>query len=475
METTETKLLPNSMATGNESSSSLATIEKASEEDLFMETTETKLLPNSMATGNESSSSLATIEKASEEVIAKALQKRYEGLMMVRTKAIKGKGAWYWAHLEPILVRSPDSGEPKAVKLRCSLCDTIFSASNPSRTASEHLKRGTCPNFSNPSAATVSAIHPQPKPLSSRPRILACQNNSHNKRSSANNFKIAPITLIDPFRFHSPTATSLGGNGDVLFSFSDNAPPPPQQQHLMLSGGKDDFGSLIVAEERVKKLKNLKDSPSPVLSKEQVDYALSLLSDWIFESASKVSLSSLEHPKFHAFLHQVGLPPISSREIAGSRLDSRYEEAVTDAEARIRDALFFQVAAEGWNSRSGADGDDSVVSLCVNLPNGSTVFRRSLVTYSRIPPKYAEEVLWDTVTDVCGGSPFRCAGIVSDRFKSSALLNLESQNHWMVNLACQVHGFRSLIKDFSRSLPLFHNIASKFSQIATFFQQSLPR
>jgi hypothetical protein len=71
---------------------------------------------------------------------AKALNKRYEGLVTVRTKAIKGKGAWYWTHLEPILVKNPDTNLPKAVKLKCSLCDAVFSASNPSRTASGALE-----------------------------------------------------------------------------------------------------------------------------------------------------------------------------------------------------------------------------------------------------------------------------------------------------------------------------------------------
>ncbi len=79
----------------------------------------------------------------SDEMTAKAMHKRYEGLVMVRTKAIKGKGAWYWAHLEPLLVQNAETGMPKAVKLKCSLCDAVFSASNPSQTASEHLKGGT--------------------------------------------------------------------------------------------------------------------------------------------------------------------------------------------------------------------------------------------------------------------------------------------------------------------------------------------
>ncbi|ERN03050.1 hypothetical protein AMTR_s00181p00045630 [Amborella trichopoda] len=54
-----------------------------------------------------------------------------------------------------------------------------------------------------------------------------------------------------------------------------------------------------------------------------------------------------------------------------------------------------------------------------------------------------------------GGVVQRCVGIVTDRFKAKALRNLESENHWMVNLSCQFQGFNSLIKDFGKQLPLF--------------------
>jgi hypothetical protein len=73
-----------------------------------------------------------------------------------------------WAHLEPLLVRNPETSLPKAVKLRCSLCDTVFSASNPSRTASEHLKRGTCPNF-NSVTKPISSVSPTSASLASPP------------------------------------------------------------------------------------------------------------------------------------------------------------------------------------------------------------------------------------------------------------------------------------------------------------------
>ncbi|KAK7375607.1 hypothetical protein VNO78_12532 [Psophocarpus tetragonolobus] len=101
----------------------------------------------------------ASVESASaDEAAAKTAQKRYEGLLMVRNKAIKEKGVCYWTHLEPLLVHNTETGLPKAVKLRCSLCDAVFSSSNPSRTASQHLKRGTCPNFN--SAAKPICLSP---------------------------------------------------------------------------------------------------------------------------------------------------------------------------------------------------------------------------------------------------------------------------------------------------------------------------
>ncbi|XP_043687807.1 disease resistance protein RUN1-like [Telopea speciosissima] len=67
----------------------------------------------------------SSIPVSVDDLLAKAVHKRYERLVMVRTKAIKGKGVWYWAHLEPILVHNFDNGLAKAVKHRCSLCDAI--------------------------------------------------------------------------------------------------------------------------------------------------------------------------------------------------------------------------------------------------------------------------------------------------------------------------------------------------------------
>ncbi|XP_064951706.1 uncharacterized protein LOC135605761 isoform X1 [Musa acuminata AAA Group] len=421
-----------------------------------------------------------------EDVAAKAVHKRYEALTTVRIKAIKGKGAWYWAHLEPVMVQSADTGLPKAVKLRCVLCDTVFSASNPSRTASEHLKRGTCPNFGSPSsssAATLAAL----KPISSIAPCSSSSTASHHhhhpnsrKRSSTSvganpssaHFHAPRLAIADHSRFSSSPTTPAAGASEVVFSTPPPLPLPAPQPQLVLSGGREDVGPLAMLEDRVRKLKSPKASPGPTLSKAQADSALSLLSDWFQESAGTgaVSLSSIEHPKFRAFLGQVGLPPISRRDIVGRRLDVRYDEARAEADARTHDALFFQLAADGWKPHDSSSGGDSIVSLTVNLPNGTTVFHRSVLTPARSPSQFAEVVLSHTIADISGeGATRRCVGIVADKFKSKALLSLENQNQWLVNLSCQLQGFRSLIKDFARELPLFQTVAAKCHKLATFF------
>ncbi|CAN1258709.1 hypothetical protein LINPERPRIM_LOCUS9960 [Linum perenne] len=362
---------------------------------------------------------------------------------MVRNKAIKGKGAWYWAHLEPLLVHNADTGLPKAVKLRCSLCDAVFSASNPSRTASEHLKRGTCPNFNASIPKPISSISPSPPQPSAVGR----------KRSAVSS--PSPLTVVDPSRFAGEAAAPLPHHHHLHHQ---------HQQHLVLSGGKDDLGHLAMLEDSVKKLKSPKTSPGPALSKTQIESAVDYLADWVYESCGSVSVSSLEHPKFRSFLHQVGLPPVSKRDLAGGRLDVKFEEAKAESEARIRDAMFFQLSSDGWKS-----DEPNLVNLAVNLPNGTSIYRRAVFMTGSVGSTYAEDVLWDTVKGICGNFVQQCAGIVADRFKAKALRNLENRHHWMVNLCCQLQGFRSLIKDLSKELPLFKSAADNCYKLANVF------
>ncbi|KAJ0471138.1 putative transcription factor/ chromatin remodeling BED-type(Zn) family [Helianthus annuus] len=377
-----------------------------------------------------------------EDMAVRAVNKRYEGLTTVRTKAIKGKGAWYWAHLEPILVRNPDTDDPKAVKLRCNLCEAVFSASNPSRTASEHLKRGTCPNFN-------SVLKPSSSSSSLPP--LCSPSDSNRKR-------------------FSPIGTSSLNN----YYHSQQQ----QQQHLLLSGGKEDLGPLAMLEDSVKKLKSVKPMPpGPQLTKPQIDSALSLLTDWFYESYGSVSFTSLDHPKFKAFLNQVGLPPdVSRHDYLSSRLDSMYEEAKTEAEVKIRDAEFYQLVSDGWKSKMFGNEQEGLVKFMVNLPNGTTLFQKAFfpggsvgsVGSVAVPAAYAEEIMWETVTGTCNVAK-KCVGIVADKYKAKSLRNLELRNHWMVNLSCQLQGVGNLIKDFSKGLPLFKIVIDNCLKIASLF------
>ncbi|KAI5346914.1 hypothetical protein L3X38_014793 [Prunus dulcis] len=408
-----------------------------------------------------------------DDIAARALNKRYDSLVTVRTKAIKGKGAWYWAHLEPILIRNPNTNLPKAVKLKCSLCDAVFSASNPSRTASEHLKRGTCPNFASVLRPNSSV---SPVPISSLP---SPSSHNHRKRSSQMGTVPCPISHAP----HHTSSTSIQVHSLAMIESSrycgehnySQSPNPVgiatstglNQQHVGLSGGKHDLGALAMLENSVKKLKSPKTSPGATLSKEQIDSALELLSEWFYESCGSVSFSSLEHPKFRAFLNQVGLPALLQRELSGARLDAKFDEVKAESEARIRDAMFFQVASDGWKSKNPC-GEENMVKFMVNLPNGISVFQKAVFTGGSVSSKYAEEVLWDSVTGICGNAVQRCAGIVADKYKAKALRNLEIQNHWMVNVSCQLQGFITLIKDFNKELPLFRVVTENCLKVANF-------
>ncbi|OMO98054.1 hypothetical protein COLO4_14176 [Corchorus olitorius] len=322
---------------------------------------------------------------STEDPAAKAVNKRYEGLITVRTKATKGKGAWYWAHLEPILVRNPDTNLPKAVKLKCSLCDALFSASNPSRTATEHLKRGTCPNFSAVLRPN-SSLSPLPISSLASPSVSYQHHPNHRKRSP-------PAAIASPLQ-HQVSNNSNDDNSHSLAivestrllgysSHSNNNNAGLTQQHLVLSGGKEDLGALALLEDSVKKLKSPKTSPGPALSKDQIDSAFDLLADWFYESCG-------------------------------------------------------------------------------------SVYQKAVFTGGSVTSKYAEEILWETIMGISGSGVQKCVGIVADKYKAKALRNLEIQNHWMVNLSCQLQGFVSLIKDFSKELHLFRTVTENSLKLANF-------
>ncbi|CAN6270776.1 unnamed protein product [Urochloa humidicola] len=391
-----------------------------------------------------------------------AARKRYEALVQVRAKAVKGKGAWYWAHLEPALVPPPASGlPPKMARLRCVLCAATFSASNPSRTASEHLKRGACPNFASPMAASPPHHHRQQglaiaaassvvpiasfPPSSQRRHSTGGGGGGRKRHALAAAYAAVEAAAAQQFVVGEPAV------------YSSTPPTPPA-----LSGGRGDPGALARLQDSVKWLRSPVASPGPMLPRRQAEVALDLLSDWLLESSGSVSLAAAEHPKMKAFLRQVGLPELSSADLTGARLDARFAEASADAAARLRDARFFQLAADGWRG--------PVVTLAANLPNGTSVFHRAV--HMPAPPSsdYAQEVLLDAVSSVATSADLRhCAGVVADRFGSKALRELESKHPWMVNLSCQIHCLTRLAEDMARELPLFHSAATNCAKMAAYF------
>ncbi|XP_076924036.1 uncharacterized protein LOC143586357 [Bidens hawaiensis] len=414
-----------------------------------------------------------------EELTVKSLNKRYQGLLMIRTKAINGKGAWYWAHFEPSLLRHPDTGRPESVKLRCSLCSSLFSASNPSRTATEHLKRGTCPNF-NSDPGHGPGQNPNPV-VSSRKRRggarpVSCPTRPEAKPGPETAYSVAPITMIEPVRFSvDGSYPNLPGSGPGFSSATVvHFQPQQSESRVVLSGGKEDLGALRMLEDSVKKLKSPKAlATGQVLTRAQIDSSVGLLADWVFENCGSVSVSSLDHPKFKSFLNHVGLAVVNPKEFVGPRLDVKYNEAKMESEARIRDALFFQISSNGWKSNDDDDDDDNnnnpnLVNLCVNLPNGTSVFRRGVFTSGYVFSKHAEDILWETICDICENNLEQCVGIVSDKFNAKALRNLENKHHWMINLCCQLQGVSKLIEDFSKELPLFNNVVDTCYKVGNF-------
>ncbi|CAN6275332.1 unnamed protein product [Urochloa humidicola] len=413
------------------------------------------------APAEEPAGSLAAAAMGAEEAAAR---KRYEALVQVRAKVVKGKGAWYWAHLEPVLVPPPASGlPPKMARLRCVLCAATFSASNPSRTASEHLKRGACPNFPSPlpqhqqqglAIAAASSVVPIASfpPSSQRRHSTGGGRKRHALAAAYAAVEAAAAASLQPFVVGEP----------AVYSSTPPTPPALPAPRQALSGGRGDLGALARLEDSVKWLRSPVASPGPMLPRRQAEAALDLLSEWLLESSGGVSLAAAEYPKMKAFLRQVGLPELSRADLTGTRLNARFAEASADAAARVRDAHFFQLAADGWRG--------PVVTLAANLPNGTSVFHRAVPMPAPPSSDYAEEVLLDAVSSVATSADLHhCAGVVADRFGSKALRDLESKHPWMVNLSCQIHCLTRLAKDMARELPLFHSAATNCAKMAAYF------
>jgi hypothetical protein len=164
--------------------------------------------------------SLITRKKYSGKVLSpEEWQQYYEKLNNQRSFAMAnpGKGAWFWEHLEPQLVRGSD-GVTLAVKLHCRCCGLILGASNPSRTAAEHLRSGACPNFQvclpTPGYACCTCQHqfvlqkdgaPEP-PRKKRVRVAVGMDGAHMAALDPETHDL----VVDPGEACQPALVQLG-------------------------------------------------------------------------------------------------------------------------------------------------------------------------------------------------------------------------------------------------------------------------
>ncbi|XP_051121620.1 uncharacterized protein LOC127245019 [Andrographis paniculata] len=206
----------------------------------------------------------------------------------------------------------------------------------------------------------------------------------------------------------------------------------------------------------------------PVLTGNQIAAAVDLLLDWFFESGGAVAFSSLENLKFKAILRHLGLPELSRHDIVTTRLESMYDRARTESEARINNAEFFQIASDCcWSNADDDDWNGYLVNFTINLPNGTRLFHRAMhCSGGALPEQYMEEVLRETVRRVSGDNLTRCVRIVADKRFATSLKSLEVENRWMVNVPCLLRGLSSLIKDLCQNLPLFVTVAEKCLKVA---------
>nr|DAD41557.1 TPA_asm: hypothetical protein HUJ06_015880 [Nelumbo nucifera] len=346
-----------------------------------------------------------------DDMFSRSLQKRYHGLLTVRTRAIRGKGAWYWFHLEPILLQNQTTGTAKALKLRCGLCNALFSASNPSRTATEHLKRGTCPKFRNPETNS-SAIFPK-------------------------------------FRKHSLMAL----------------PEPPPPISMILAPSSID-PILSIPPNRPQLTQAQVDTAFRLLS----DWFYESCGFISFSTPDHPKFRAFLH---HLGLPQVNARYIFGRNLDTKYAEAKleFEEKLQDA---MFFQLSTNGWKKEYRRNNYADESTSV-NVTLNLPNGSSLFHKVLFIGTCNPSSdHILELVQSTIKEISGGDMFRCAGIIADigNVNCKALQDLELCHHWMVNLTCQSKAFHKLLKDFFKKLPIFISTASFCMKLANIFKSN---
>ncbi|MBA0711044.1 hypothetical protein Golax_010278, partial [Gossypium laxum] len=119
-------------------------------------------------------------------------------------------------------------------------------------------------------------------------------------------------TAMQSNRKQSSSSVTMTATGSVLVASGPGSGSISVTLFTLTKGGcdsKEDLSVLAMSKDRVKKLKSPKVSPGPTLSKSQIECIV-----------------------------------VPTRELVRSRLDVKYKEVKAESEARIRDAMFFQIA-----------------------------------------------------------------------------------------------------------------------------------
>ncbi|KAK9861151.1 hypothetical protein WJX84_001863 [Apatococcus fuscideae] len=252
-----------------------------------------------------------------------------------------------------------------------------MAASNPSRTATEHLRSGCCKNFKEKHGDIVAAhaalTNPPDPPASTRKRV--------------------PTHLAYP-----PPGADI--------STSTKREPDAQQ----------------TLQSNLKKVRQSEGSAAghPVsgrmVGRLQVDASMAALCDFLYEACSSIPAAAFDHPQLRRALTLLGAAAPPRLDITGARLDARYEEVRGASLAKLRSSASFQLASDGWAAavRAG-EGSTRLINIMVNLPSGSTLFQKVVsLEGPSVTDASLEETLQAAVNELPNGQSRSCLGVVTD-------------------------------------------------------------
>eukprot|EP00245_Coleochaete_scutata_P016555 TRINITY_DN776_c0_g2_i1.p1 TRINITY_DN776_c0_g2~~TRINITY_DN776_c0_g2_i1.p1 ORF type:complete len:775 (-),score=150.13 TRINITY_DN776_c0_g2_i1:187-2511(-) len=380
------------------------------------------------------------------------MEKKYADYMKAKSRQ---KPAWFWEYLNPNLRRTED-GTAMALTLHCNLCFKVFSASNPSRTAVEHLKEGACKGIGG-ARETMRQGGIVVKP-----------------RGPSNKGKLPKVGKAR--KRGRPSGKAVAEDGEEPDEEEDQLPQTNfvvANKEIVQRQGMNNQGlwanKVNAAPTQLQALQGV------VVHKSQKEKAMEVLTDWIYESAGAVPLSSVEHPKFREFLRVMGLPQLTHKHLATERLEHRYVQTKQAVDQKIAEARFFQLVTNGWSDCDPGEGP-RLISVAVNLSSGATIFRKVMNPETfPLTSEFIQERLDSALLELVSGEQGydRCVGIITDGDAAlrSALQRLSDSYPQMVNVTCQSQAFRELLQDFRELIPCFHTAIEGATRAVHFFTQ----